>query len=212
MAEIQMLYDTNGGCHFPCWWGFSPGTDTLDTLQQFVARLPNDAILDGPFTLLPPAADLSRYILYYPPLEPVVDYSQATTFYVSGPKIVSIEVDPDASRWHKLDPVHLAEAYGAPQLAYAGGEDLIMYYPDLYIMSEFTTYQIIAAPNAKFCLIPKRGPIGWSSGLRYFDNVLESRVKSGEIHQTEEVAGYTVQAFFQSLKYSEAGYCVDALP
>jgi hypothetical protein len=207
MGQIQALYEGNGGCEFPCWWGVSPGTNSLDDLQQLVAGFSNyTLILEGPFSPGGVISQGSRYILYYPPLEPVVDYSLNTTFYVLEGLIVSIQVDPEASRWHKLDPVNLVELQGPPQTTFVGDGILIMYYPDLRIMSEFTTYET-SGVGARFCLLPKTGPIGWAVSYKLFENSLLPRVRDGQIHETELVAGVSSGRFYQSLRYSEDGYC-----
>ncbi|MCH7662399.1 MAG: hypothetical protein IH859_00845 [Chloroflexi bacterium] len=46
-ALVKELFETNGGCQLPCWWGITPGESFWDSTSQFFSTFASDIVFLG---------------------------------------------------------------------------------------------------------------------------------------------------------------------
>jgi hypothetical protein len=208
IGTIYELYEDNGECSFPCWWGISPGSTSLEALKQFSGQFGELYVtLEGPFRINE-VSEASRYVLYYPPYSPGVDYSRNTVFHIVDGTVVYIELDPEAIRSYKLGPSELVDQFGPPSQIYTGSDTLAINYQDQRIWVEFLLYEKDSNESPILCLVPQSSPIGWASAYQYMDQVIQEFVDDAGVESVETIEGLHLGEFMSSLEWSDDGFCL----
>jgi hypothetical protein len=175
------LYDTNGGCKLPCWWGVTPGKTTEDDLKVLFA----------------PYADFVHYddvdkILYYEPANDSVDYTIATRFYFENGKVSSMWLDLEASMWGGFSPTYLLKNHGTPDEVFISPTRLVMLYEKPGIIAEYLLCESNNAGNYCFCAF---NPL--DLGVSFENWSLSG---DAEIKPWAEATNKSIQVFYDAFK------------
>jgi hypothetical protein len=110
---VRGLYENNGGCELPCWWGITPSETGLQEGFQILSPL---GLVHGPFL----RAAIAHYEFKYPvprELDPSGVFQGIFTpgIYVKGGTIIAININAGwVSRNFDYSLAGILKAYGSP--------------------------------------------------------------------------------------------------
>jgi hypothetical protein len=136
------LYETNGNCKLPCWWGIVPGNTTLEEVKLEFA--PYGELFNF-------EEDSDRIILNYEGLNDSIDYLISTLIYFDERGIVTlISLDQEAVMWNGFDPTYLLTKIGKPDQVLISDTQITMLYKDQQI---YAVYDVVENKNTnQICL------------------------------------------------------------
>lgn len=181
--EFLKLYDTNGGCELPCWWGVIPGKTTRDEVS----------------TLFAPYESYFTYeddVLYYSAPNDSIDYAIASSLYYDENEIVeTISLDGESAMYNGFSPTYLISNHGKPDhvlISLIPPEEMTMFYR---IPGIVASYAICNKGDDNYCFCAFDGMILDSS---MEDLSLSDVKKYSEAQMWDEVTDNSIQTFYDA--------------
>ena len=219
---FKKLYETNGGCHLPCWWGITPGVTTLKDTQRFIQRFPTftsfEERLKGPNSLpgFSDNADIYTWATYAPDTDSAVPID----FQVTNGVITKILVAYNIVRY-TFPTSSVFQEYGLPDKIYVGpnlhqqndSHDLaiIVYilYENTHIMIMDNLYGTRDSDRIKLC---ESTPISIEELLLWApDETPNIDFNKPDIKPLEQISSMTQEDFYNKYKDKKSykNICID---
>jgi hypothetical protein len=144
LATVFMLFETNGGCLLPCWWGFTPGQTDWLTAKEFLSPFA-DAIYEPVEPPLNPTWSIEIHL-------PSADYSTIGVIHnylIEEDIIQAFEVHVSESTL-LFTTASILNTYGLPEEIYlrSGQYETYILMTFFYPQSGFRiTYQVDGGTN-----------------------------------------------------------------
>ena len=145
-ALVQELFETNGGCNLPCWWGITPGESSWNSTIQFLSTFASKIVLLGGRNTGRQSFEINyRY--------PSIGLNNRIFFSVENNVVDSINIDPDYNNnSFQFQLNKLLTGYGKPEEIFMylrwpithPGElhfypfRLVLHYPDQNIIAYYS--------------------------------------------------------------------------
>jgi hypothetical protein len=188
--KIKDLYQTNGNCRLPCWWGITPGQTTVSEVRQsFTSYVEGDVI----------AIEPSGYgiILYYPAPHTLIDYSLSTYLEQDRSEIVTIiSMDGETALYGGFSPSYLLDNFGVPEKIWLTPDVLIMFYEHRHILAEYAITEDQEAGRA--CLGGFNRLYAWAPEIHWTEVDVSNKLDIHDLSEWEDATGQNIQAFRQA--------------
>lgn len=188
--KIIDLYQTNGNCRLPCWWGITPGKTTLSEVRQsFKPYVEADAMIIEP----------SGYgvVLAYPPPHTLIDYWLSTLLeHDRSETITVISLDGETALYGGFDPSYLLDNYGTPENIWLAPGLMIMFYENQHILTEYAITEDQELGLA--CLGGFNRLYTWAPEINWTEVDVRHKLDIHEWSEWEDATGQNIQAFRQA--------------
>lgn len=200
--EVRKLYDTNGGCNLPCWWGITPGMTTFEEVRQHFQQFSGEVHLD-------PDKDRSKVILYYPPASNSVDYNVSSQLFFENNVVQKIVMDYETVMWGGFFPERMIKEFGKPDqvsfgLTHESQGYLAFLYLEEHIFVEYllTIEEDAGEKNACFAAFGYMGT--WAGENTAVNNVVLGEYK---LNPLEESTSMDREAFYEMIQQYPTSFC-----
>lgn len=219
VGQVMSLFQNNGGCRLPCWWGLVPGKTRWEDARDFLMPF---AEISRPFNLnyLTSVIDLDFQVPPSVDPNPLVNH-----FTVHDGLIEEIDTDiiPTTIPTYAL-PAFL-RAYGQPEEvwinAYASAPGdlpfrLILFYPHQGILIQYGMEGVVKGEKVVGCPTQAESYILllWSpSQVLTFQEKSQttSHLQLQILHSLTEATGLTIADFYQTFSIADNTSCLETL-
>lgn len=218
------MYQTNGGCRLPCWWGFQPGLTLWEDARTFLEPIA--------LSFYPPNSSKAWDYFYFktpPEAEEISPEPRRQIYEVKNGIIESIEVQIfNLYPYSSLS--NMVKQYGKPDemWAYTGASyvppgdtttyfEVVTFYPSQGIMIRYGDHEAkIKASTIVGC--PEGNGFGltmllWNPVEKFtFADRLQKSVEFSNdelLLPLEEATGVSVEAYYQSLINDSSPMCLE---
>lgn len=217
---VSELYQTNGGCELPCWWGIVPGETEWQTAKDFLSTLATNISTGTQFESdpffsvevdIPVPENLSEY-----------GFLRHTFFVRDG---IILRIYPEGP-WgtSKIGTVsEILNSYGSPTevlldtlgYVFVAGDNypfhVVLFYPEKGMLIRYYDEAELTDGYLIGCIQEDSGtPILWSSKLELtFIEALGRRHSAQYYKLLEEVTEMDVETFYQTYLDSDTEICIE---
>lgn len=214
------LMTSNRGCELPCWWGFEPGEDSIDSVRQFYESF-------APFVTERPILD-DLTALYVTFVDPQIENGIQVRHTLVAQKSVFIEAEIEAfyAPVYQIEP--LLQRLGMPDDVWMWTipearegvlpMSLILYYPEQGVLISYAAFAERIDDMVTACFEDTGGttlllwnPEVWDPDdtKSLVDRVDESALSLDGYRPLAEVSNWGSGQFYASLVDSAAGECLE---
>lgn len=212
------LFENNGGCKLPCWWGMTPGETSLDDSQKFFSQFDGNLHTIGKNVL-------SQHQNITIPLPTVISWTKQITMNINGMNGVIEKIEIEGYDWPSYHLSQFLVQYGKPDEIWIsslysnlGGPppfELMLYYPQKGIFANFNSLENeseYGRGTIKACILHSPQLILWSPKKEIsFQEILKIYYGGFEeyhpILPLDEATGMNIEQFYQSYKNSDVSPC-----
>ncbi len=219
-AFENFFIEENGGCEYPCWWGFNPGFTKWSEISDFTELYPTDFFIHNPDS---PDADWGTVVFKYK--------GQKTHqfYYLENEVVKTITIYPTL---RELSITKILENYGKPAQVWLGVEShkvegdhkgvfyVLLFYPkEGMIVWYISPGDLDTTRWYRSCLIEyTSGLILWSKDTtRTFEEVILENPYGTAIYSLpsinkaillEQATGMTVEEFYANFSKEQYQNCL----
>jgi hypothetical protein len=221
---VLSLYENNGGCKLPCWWGIVPGESSWSRTRNFLASLSE--------TISPPSAHdffgkAKGYSIYFPIDTKsgnrlslgIVEQDDLIKFIRAG---VNEEIER-ANNSTKYFMHSLLEEYGTPDQIYLYTQpntpenifpfSVILFYTDQRFALVYIEDGIPQGDQMRACFKNNMGVLSWAPDtISELDDLTKAGMSPEDLHQyrpLHEVTELDVTSFYETFKDPSVPFCLE---
>lgn len=218
----EALYENNGGCQLPCWWGFEIGKASLEEIEQLYASMGANISYSSSGT------SLTTQFINNPNIEN--GNRPRHRFYASNNILEQMKI-----QLFKHEPYQLStflQTWGPPSEVwlwtwpYEYPDEWVgypaylqLYFPDKGMLIRYETYTDIVNENVQICFdqIQNAKIILWDPQIWDPDGIKTFAERSGTTDEfaisdatrpIQEVTDWDVQTFYEIAKQDEPSSCL----
>lgn len=188
--NIIELFNTNGNCRLPCWWGIIPGTTTTDQMRaRFAPHITSGVVY------IEPRGNNSLQLYFPAPSSSILYSIRSSVWFTNAGTIIIIGVWYETMMYGGFNPTYLLNNYGVPESVWLAPGQMILYYEKYHFFADYAISENERTKQACFaaynCLYTWAPEVNWTI----------SNVKNKlEIEELKEVDIQVFQQAFQTWK------------
>lgn len=213
LNRVLELYETNGGCQYPCWWGIIPGETTWADARHFLSAFAS-RISDEPGPNYP---DILVAEVFLPQMDTMETGRHNIHVYVIKNGFVEmIEVHPTNALSPQVGDI--LRTYGPPDEVYLRGSlpaiSFTLFYKDQSFFFQYGTNDTTVEEEMLKVCLPGDHPnsvkiIVWSlAEQRSFADVYDEPDALMYEHPLAEVTDLNIQQFHEMFSVSAGPACL----
>ena len=213
------LFENNGGCKLPCWWGMTPGETSLDDSQKFFSQF------DGNIYITDSKESYQHQYLNIPvsaSLSPI----KRIRMDIDGTNGIIEKMEIQEYDWPSYHLSQFLDQYGKPDgvwinsmKSYFGGLppfNLTLYYPQKGIIAFFYSFEGESEYKGdiiKACIPHSPRLILWSPQKELSYQDIYKRLYGQDYEEyhislpLDEATGMNIEQFYQSYKNADVSPC-----
>ncbi len=200
------LFETNGNCRLPCWWGVEPGKTTKDEARQLFAPFKQyDRIL------FDETGGSSYATLIMSPPVPR-DYTiMARLEFDSNGIVQTIDLDAETFMYCGFSPTKLLADYGNPDKVLLPPGLLVMFYEKQHILAEYAITQDKDTHQA--CFSAFNSLFTWTPSENWTLQDVQRELHISSLKEWEEVTDQRIDVFYEAFEtWKGTKNCFQLLP
>jgi len=198
-AIIDRLYETNGDCKLPCWWGIIPGKTTLEQFRQFFEYLSIN---------IENVSDLTFSVAVFSPgrIREALAFSMIKT---KNDIVQEIQITSDMAAWGGFIPSIVLREYGQPDTIYYSPNHphIFLFYQQQHFLAVYQLTNWKIGNGTSLCFLGISDIYTWSEEETWSKERISAKYDVGVLETYSETADPQFEAYYARLMTGDDYLC-----